>query len=603
MKTKKWLHKIATMGLSCLLLAGVCLTGCGDSTGGNANTSFTWWISQGADASYYENYKDNPSIKYLLSKPWGENDTMLEFDFFVPVAGAQQDNFVTLLNSGEYTDVMEMTYFRGSLVELYESGTILDLTPYVEQYMPNYKAWLERYPDLALTATNTVDGEKKYLQIFSYSEHSAAWGGYMYRRDWIIKYGENPNTGAAFSGEYTVKNEDGSWNMESWQDDVVFPSGNDEPIYISDWEWMLDIFSKAIDDLGITDGYPMSLYYPGYMETGDLVSAFGGGSGSWYKTPENEIVYGPTSDNFRVYLQAMNQWYQNGWIDTAFPEHASDMIFSIDDAKVRQGKVGLWYGLESQTLNRMAGSDPLIADVVVFGAKPPINDIYGTAAQQNVEPYCMYQTGMEGIGYCVTDKAAEKDLPALFSFIDYLYSLEGMLIKTGGLNEEQMQEAQDSLYLEYGLDKGARYLYEENGVDQYILYPTVADSASTFKEALQLTRMPGVNLTAGNYIIDAPVENVPDLSDIQKVKWEYYVNTGWLNPSFIGQLTPEQNAAYASTAAKLTEFLSKNVPNFVKGTQDPNSDTDWTAFVNAVNKYDPDANTKILQDLLTQMTQ
>ena len=58
---------------------------------------------------------------------------------------------------------------------------------------------------------------------------------------------------------------------------MVFPSGGDEPIYISDWEWMFDIFAKAMDDLGITDGYCYAPYYLGYLETGDLSSGFGGG--------------------------------------------------------------------------------------------------------------------------------------------------------------------------------------------------------------------------------------------------------------------------------------------------------------------------------------
>ena len=48
------------------------------------------------------------------------------------------------------------------------------------------------------------------------------------------------------------------------------------PVYISDWEWMFDIFTKAQADLGITDGYCLSVYYKGYNEDGSLFSSFGG---------------------------------------------------------------------------------------------------------------------------------------------------------------------------------------------------------------------------------------------------------------------------------------------------------------------------------------
>ena len=217
--------------------------------------------------------------------------------------------------------------------------------------MPNYMDFLDANPDLKATSTNFIDGENKFIQLRIYNYQVAEqWGGYMYRRDWIIQYGKNPKDGTAFNGEYTLKNEDGSINTDSRNDNVVFPSGGSDPVTISDWEWMLDIFKTAITKQGIDDGYCMSLYYPGFNETGTLVSSFVGGSASWYKDKENKIQYGLTGDDFKLYLQTMNQWYKNGWIDKAFPEHATDSFYTIDDAKVRQGKVGLWYGLKSQLI-------------------------------------------------------------------------------------------------------------------------------------------------------------------------------------------------------------------------------------------------------------
>ena len=72
----------------------------------------------------------------------------------------------------------------------------------------------------------------------------------MYRRDWLVNYGTNPQTGEAFSGE---------WKDGEWTDNVVFPSGGTDPVYISDWEWMFDIFETALQMQGMTDGYVMQL--------------------------------------------------------------------------------------------------------------------------------------------------------------------------------------------------------------------------------------------------------------------------------------------------------------------------------------------------------
>ena len=40
------------------------------------------------------------------------------------------------------------------------------------------------------------------------------------------------------------------------------------------------------------------------------------------------------------------------------------------------------------------------------------------------------------------------------------------------------------------------------------------------------------------------------------------------------------------------------MPSFIQGKNDPLNDNDWNAFVKAMNKFNPDAVTKIYQDLL-----
>lgn len=312
---------------------------------------FTFWIRQGDD--HYPDYGDNPAVKYLETLPYGTdekgNGKYIDLSFVVPVSGSEADNFNTLIATGDYMDVMDLTAYSGKALDLYNEGIALDITEYVEDYMPNYRAFLDAHPDLKATATNVIDGEKRFIQIYSYEDDTPEpWGGYEYRRDWIVKYGKNPVDGSSFSGAYVTINEDGSPNVDSWQDNVVFPSGGSDPVYISDWEWMFGIFDIALEDLGITDGYGMSLYYPGFFGAGDLVCAFGGGNPSWFKTADNQIVDGSTSEGFRVYLQAMSTWYKNGWIDRAFPEHTADAFYSIDSNNIFQGKVGLWYGYSSQ---------------------------------------------------------------------------------------------------------------------------------------------------------------------------------------------------------------------------------------------------------------
>lgn len=71
-----------------------------------------------------------------------------------------------------------------------------------------------------------IDGEEHYIGIRAANESKPYYfTGYEYRRDWIVKYGTNPTTGEAFTGGYTDPDD-----PDSWEDDVVFPSGGSDPI-------------------------------------------------------------------------------------------------------------------------------------------------------------------------------------------------------------------------------------------------------------------------------------------------------------------------------------------------------------------------------------
>jgi len=602
MEKTRLTKKLIALAVLLVMLTSLTLTGCGEK-GGNSNgdtVSYGIWLLLGEDTSYYDTYDKNPSIEYLLGKTWGPDNKKVDLEFFIPVTGQQADNFNTLLSTGDYPDVMDATMYGGSIIDLYEQGIAVDLTDLIDQYMPNYKAFLDANPLIDQECSYVVNGEKKYLTINKLADSLGyGWGGYQYRRDWIIKYGENPIDGSAFSGNYTAQNDDGSVNIDSWQDNVVFPSGGPHPVTISDWEWMLNIFAEAIADLGITDGYPTSLYYPGFLATGDLVSAFGGGNtGGWYKHADGTIHFGGNDEDFRVYLQAMNTWYGNGWIDKAFTEHSADMFFMIDDAKVRSGKVGLWYGLTSQLLGRLDDGEGLKDGMVVYAARQPINDKYGSAAQQNVEPYTMYQAGRVNNRWIVTDKTQEKDLAPLLSLIDYMYTQEGALLGSLGLSKAQYEETQNELYQRYELTEGAYYQVpaeEVRGSKIYRWVDTIANDGGGLGGAVKANRFNYLDVFS---LIITP--GTPILLDNYD-QWIWYENTGGITGAISNQVTTDEQKIISKTQTNLNEFMAKSVPSFIRGDKDPFNDADWEAYVRALNKYNPDKVTQIYQEKLENL--
>ena len=597
---KHFLKRTIAVLIVTSLLAMAALTGCGDGgTKVGDTVEYGIWLLNAEDSTYYSDYRNNPAIEYLLTKTWGPDNKKVDLEFFVPVAGAQQENFNTLLATGDYPDMMDATMYNGSLVDLYEQGTILDLTDYIDQYMPNYKAFLAANPDLAKTATNLVNGEKRYLSLNNYRDALGnSFRGFIYRRDWIVKYGVNPIDGSKFSGSYTGTLPDGTVDTDTWVDDVVFPSGGYHPKYISDWEWMFEIFTKAIEDQNISDGYCLSLFYPGYIATGDLVCTFGGGTNTWYKTPDEEMIFGGTTDDFRAYVQAMNTWFANGWVDKAFAEHSSDLFFRIDENKFRSGKVGLWYGSMSQLLGRLDDGEGLKAGMVCFASPMPINDIYGGPDQQMVEPYTLYQVGRQNLTWFITDKVKEKDIVPLLTMLDYMYSEEGSMLGTLGLNKEQYELTKNELYTRYELTEGSYYRVPEDqvvGSKIFTWFDTVALDGGMLGSAVRANRFFHMNSVSRTMTRGA----APLLDNYEQ--WSLYENTGYMISTLNTQLTPDEQKTVTKTNANTDEFMSKSIPPFIRGEKDPYDDAAWEAFVKALNKYSPDKVTAIYQDVLDKL--
>ena len=192
----------------------------------------------------------------------------------------------------------------------------------------------------------------------------------------------------------------------------------------------MEAFQRAIEDKGFsgnTDAYCISLYYPGYFAMGDLVSTFGGGTGMWSKDADQRVYYGGTTDGFRTYLECMNTWNDNGWLDTRFETRASDMFFSINQTGTAQGMVGMWYGTTANlgdTIRVTCADSEDQQKAYVMACSVPINDMYGTGDQMYNEPDAFYQGSRIAGRIGITTAAEYKDIQALLTCLDLFYTPE-----------------------------------------------------------------------------------------------------------------------------------------------------------------------------------
>jgi len=566
-------------------------TSCGNAGGDGAGTGDTvpisFWIPVGEDSTYYMSYEENPGVKYFETLEF--NGNKIDLSFVVPIAGSERDNFNTLLATEEYSDLMYMSFSTISAAEMLADEIIYDLTPYMEEYMPNYMAYLEKFPDLKPYAYTTVDGERRILQLYSVSEEILGnFMGFLYRRDWVAKYGTNPTTGEPFTYGFADPND-----KTTWQDDVIFPSGESEPVYISDWEWMFEIFTRALADLGISDGYSFSPFFKGYNEDGGLYSGFGGGAPLWYVDENLNAGFGGDSDNMRAYLQALNNWYEKGWLDKSFAEHTSDQVYAINTDLIHTGKVGLWIGRRAETGTQMDTGDGFTSGMVVYGARQPINDIYGTAEQQGQIPDSFYQYSRLRESLVVSRKVAEEDLPTVLSFMDYLFTVEGGAVLCFGLNKEQFEATQDPIYIKYGLTNGA--YQTEVQPDGKIKYNR---DASLLTDNNLASAMAAKRMSIGLYgegFVPALNASYTDYARDAMARWDYYENIGFIDRSVRAQFSTEESNTYNKIYSNVDTFMSSNVPLFIMGKLDIDNDQDWGDYCKMLNKYSPEKVTNIYQ--------
>ncbi len=593
------MRKVLAIILSVLLLCSslVGLSACGNNDDPN---TFTWLIENPEDASYYSDYNQNPVAIYTQhNQQYAGVDIKIEYKQLV--IGSEKDQYTTMISTGEYYDVMGTSFAPFAVSTLHEMGIALDITEYVEKWMPNYMKIVNSNDELYRAAyTVNENGEKRMYALWGCTDEAQYnFEGFCYRRDWIVKYGVNPSTGEAFT---STMNEDGTMT-----DNVMFPSwysdskyaveyranhpewDGTDPVFISDWEWMFGIFDKARADLGITDkGYDISISYVGYSETGDLFSAFGGGAAMWsYNYLTGEVEFNATSESMKSYLECMNTWYNNGWLDKKFAERSSDMFYDIDHVGRTNGYVGMWQGTRSDLSRQLESSEyPYTEGIYVSGAKQPINDIYGAESTKGHESYSSYQYEAPTVSYIITDAAKDKNLEALFTYLDTFYdtSNENYITSNYGLTKEQYESIE-----EYQEKVNGQTFQERWGVDCDSYTVIEKDGHKFYKFNDQFLADSSLrNAAIGNrifhYGILSESNNITSIEyDAAVNQWGAYPNKGWISKSVQALLSSEQADLYAKTRTKINDKMAVEIPKFINGKYDLNG-ADWDTYCKTINK-------------------
>lgn len=501
------------------------------------------------DYRYFGTRDESPLVKYLMDK------FNFSIEFQQPPVGSEAEGFNNMLGSGMYTDLMEITYCTQSTTVLYADGVIIDLAPYLETYMPNYYAYLHD-PANEDVYRAMYDSEGHCFVITAEALDDTPflnWGGMVYRRDIL-----DTMTGG----------------------NIAFPSGNDEPMTVADWDYMLELMKNYFDASGMNDTAPLIIPYQGYFTTSELVAGFGCSSG--WQVKDGKVSYGPTSPEFYNYLCKMRDWYEKGYIYQDFASRVNDLFYQPNMALTYGGAAGVFFGGYWQLADKMSMPEYGL-NMEIRAASAPLDTEHG---QETAFPALGLVTS-GGVSnsqgaWCVSSSCSKENMIRFMTWADYLFSEEGAMMKTYGFTGELA--ATDPVYQQLGLEKGA-YWFDENG--DFVLDPRVA-ATEIDPIGLSGTRLPGLNIKKYSYGLTE--QSWLDANQV----WCRYGNSGDFPGNAVG--TAEEQTKLADYYNVYTDYMNSIIVKFIMGTEDLNEDT-YAAYVEQMNRFGIEDATRIQQEI------
>lgn len=468
-------------------------------------------------------YESSPVINY-----W-QDMFNVDLEWQLPPQGSESDQFTLMIGTGDYTDIMDMSFNTENLATLCEDEVIYDLTPYVEKYMPNYTAYMDANPDVKSTLYN--DEGHIYL-IGRIEDNPKQWGGLVYRRDIL-----ETMTGGS----------------------VAFPSGNEEPATVEDWEYMLDLMNQYFGASGMAEYAGLILPVCGYFSTGELMAGFGIG-GLDYIDENGNAAFGIASDNFYNYLEKMHEWYEKGYIYADFASRSQDMFYLPNTALTYGGAAGIWYGLVQQLGDTMSLPD--------YGLYMDVKPICAPADMANgvEKPLGVFlDAGRVSInsGYSISTACSEEKLIRILSAFDYFYSDEGAATRTMGLSAEQ-GAADWPDYTEKGAPNGAR----KNGSIEWT--EEMDSNAELGQYEFASNRMPGIIADCATRTCELAQDGTDLIAYGDKV-WTQNGNGNVypLSTSFL----PEETSAINTLQTNMLDYADTAIVSFILGEKELTKDS------------------------------
>lgn len=338
---------------------------------GEDNTVSIWAVITGNHNGVINDYSDYRSYAHA------EEETGVTINWTSVAGMAGQEQLSLMLASGDYTDLIAgigMSY-SGTLTDLYDQEIIQDVTDIVNDYCPNYSAWMA--------------SDEKYQKLFlDDNGHSFGWydfynattpEGWFIRTDKLEEWGiEAPTTIAEYEDCFARMVDDGS---------RACVQANSGTFYT--------VLSSSFD-IATLDGAAL------YVNDGKVDS-------SWY------------SENAKLYIETMKDWHDKGYIYKDILAVTQDRNDATDRELNYSGGDYFMFSDQAGHYGDFFNYDLPEGWAVSGGVTPVLNegDITHFDAPDMMHSYIVLTTACE-------------DVEVAAKFMDWFYTDEGIMTSNYG---------------------------------------------------------------------------------------------------------------------------------------------------------------------------
>lgn len=378
-----------------------------EGVSGGTATSVTYWMDpQNMSANTVSSFNDQEAWK-LYEKNLG-----IDIIWQEPPSGQAGEQFNLIISTTNLPDIMYYSWstaYPGGPDAAIADGKIIALNDYIEEYAPNFYAYLEAHPDVRQEITTDSGNIYCFPAVYTYtSESSPVWQnaidrepyqesfiGLVIRQDLLDQAGlPMPET------------------LDDWYNTLVKfkEMGIEYPFStMAAFMTMAQVFNTAYDISVPIVGMGMGMAMAG--------SAF-------TLTDSGEIVYGPATDEYKEYLSFLHRLYDEGLLDHDFMVQDRTTLAT----KVINGQVGAWVEMMPTGLGNLK------AQVLAIDPDSPFNPVGALAPVQVKGQQLTYKQGSPaytGSGAAITTSC--EDIITACKVLDYGWSEEGNRILNWGI--------------------------------------------------------------------------------------------------------------------------------------------------------------------------